>query len=388
MIDDIEGENGKDFRRLVKLSVTRWLACFAAVKVLRGQYFELDKLFKDVVASDEKCYMAKMLSSMFQDIRNYLFLTIVEPILLEVNGTNLLFQKQKVNVNTAYDELKALILLVASKILKAEYCQDIKKVAYLNLKNVDLYKPVKNCSYGVEYDLKKRELEISDEDQAYVEFYAFKYFKKLLEELIDKLPDNLDHFEKLKRISTDICLSQRIRYDFKDLPFIETFINPDDLGKIENQYLKLVNVEWQSIFTPEDLADSNKFWSQAWKYKNSGGEFAFRELAEYAIRVFCLPTSNAVVERVFSVMNVVKTKLRNKMSAELLEAILRIKIRFYANKICCDSFIPTKEMLSRFTSRVMYPYRYESEEIDQNENAQRLYDIVNRFDWNAACSGN
>ena len=90
-----------------------------------------------------------------------------------------------------------------------------------------------------------------------------------------------------------------------------------------------------------------------------------------------LLSSNAVVERVFSIMNAIKTKLRNKMCAELLDAILRMKISFYVNKICCNGFQPTKDMIKDFTASVMYPHKYDFELDEENltELEKEVYDI-------------
>ena len=61
-----------------------------------------------------------------------------------------------------------------------------------------------------------------------------------------------------------------------------------------------------------------------------------------------MPLSNADVERVFSQMSLVKSKLRNKIGQETLSNILHIKYGLRQNGICCKDFVPTKEMFQRF----------------------------------------
>jgi hypothetical protein len=68
--------------------------------------------------------------------------------------------------------------------------------------------------------------------------------------------------------------------------------------------------------------------------------------------VLSLPTSNAAVERVFSVMNNVKTKVQNRIKLGLLEAIMHIKIFYFARAQCCTSFCPTEDMIKRFNANV------------------------------------
>lgn len=65
-----------------------------------------------------------------------------------------------------------------------------------------------------------------------------------------------------------------------------------------------------------------------------------------------MPISNATVERVFSIMNTTKTKLRNRMSQEMLIALLRIKIHNSVKQVCCTSFSPSQKMLELFDSKI------------------------------------
>lgn len=70
-------------------------------------------------------------------------------------------------------------------------------------------------------------------------------------------------------------------------------------------------------------------------YINSSHVHNFHELVNFVFTILGLPLSSADVERVFSQMNVVKTKKSNKMQLSLLNAILIIKYGLRrANKNC------------------------------------------------------
>jgi hypothetical protein len=97
--------------------------------------------------------------------------------------------------------------------------------------------------------------------------------------------------------------------------------------------------------------NSEKFWSGILHFKDSSGCAVFSNIAKFALRTLSLPFSNAFVERTFSFMNAIKTKARNKMSIEILMAIMRIRIRF-AQTECCNKFVPTKKMYELFTSQM------------------------------------
>ena len=76
----------------------------------------------------ENCYVARLLNEILNDRSNYLYLLILEPILLEINGVNLSFQKENVDESCAYKGLEKLILPLAYKVLRPEcLTNDLKK---------------------------------------------------------------------------------------------------------------------------------------------------------------------------------------------------------------------------------------------------------------------
>ena len=100
--------------------------------------------------------------------------------------------------------------------------------------------------------------------------------------------------------------------------------------------------------------DTVKFSVAVRRLTNANGDQCYKELADFALRSLSLPINNAVIERVFSVMAIVKTKLRNRMSFDMLVAIMRIRIHLKVLNECCINFQPTKSMLELFNSIIMY----------------------------------
>lgn len=112
--------------------------------------------------------------------------------------------------------------------------------------------------------------------------------------------------------------------------------------------------------------------------RNATGQQIFKELSNFALRVLTLPVSNAVVERVFSVMNTTKTKLRNRMSMDMLVALIRIKIHCRVKKMCCINFKPTKEMLNLFNNS-MYDYDRQTETVASVDDMTDIFETVTLF---------
>ena len=98
--------------------------------------------------------------------------------------------------------------------------------------------------------------------------------------------------------------------------------------------------------------------------KNAGSGLVLK--GSFPLKIYSLPISNVVVERVFSRVTPVKTKLRNKMEIELLTSILRIKAHVEINVGCCLFFQPTAAMVDFNSSSYNC---YETKEAEDTANA-------------------
>jgi len=164
------------------------------------------------------------------------------------------------------------------------------------------------------------------------------------------------------------------RVNFESLPLELLNTTTVDLSVLERQYNNLINVSLD-IDAPYD---SENFWIQLMNYKNSGGELIFFELSKFALSVLSLPISNAYVERVFSTMNIIKSKIRNKINLPLLDSILRIKCYFFTKNICCKDLIPTKDMCKRLNIN-MYEHKQTYNDNVCNKQTNELLNVIDNI---------
>ncbi|CAI6359323.1 unnamed protein product [Macrosiphum euphorbiae] len=102
-----------------------------------------------------------------------------------------------------------------------------------------------------------------------------------------------------------------------------------NIETLEIQWRKLITLMYNDICYPNitiEEKDTSQFWVDVLNITNNYKEQIFHELAIFVLSMLSLPLSNAVVERVFSVMNAVKSKARNRMYMAMLEAIMRIRL--------------------------------------------------------------
>lgn len=126
-------------------------------------------------------------------------------------------------------------------------------------------------------------------------------------------------------------------------------------------FLRIVR-DWRQLrhlrHTSMDVTISTpllEFWAKIANFK-SQGQRIFPTLVSLAEAVFTLPVSNATVERAFSMLGIIKTKLRNHLAIPMVEAIMTIRYGLRRRGETCDNFEILPEMLSRFNQR-MYDHK-------------------------------
>lgn len=179
------------------------------------------------------------------------------------------------------------------------------------------------------------------------------YSITLCKELVNRMPKNLDLLKKCNNFALQLVLSTTKKPKITALPL--DLLENEDADEIDSQFRSISNVSWSAKYDEKVLYDYDQFWCKVYNYATTKDDQTFtpyRQLEEFALKVRTMPISNAVVERVFSIMNAVKSKLRNRMSLPMLDAISRIRMYFYSRKICCTSFVPSQGMYNRFNKGI------------------------------------
>ena len=86
----------------------------------------------------------------------------------------------------------------------------------------------------------------------------------------------------------------------------------------------------------------------------ANGEKEYQHVSDLAMAILSKPVSNASVERLFSVMNVVKCKQRNAMGIGMLEVILTVRSYLANFRQSCVTYELSGRMLAVFRSDVIY----------------------------------
>lgn len=117
---------------------------------------------------------------------------------------------------------------------------------------------------------------------------------------------------------------------------------------MQKQWKRLSDQKW------DEHENTVNFWIEVNGFKNSVDENPFKELSEFVSSLLILPFSNADVERLFSMMGLIKNKLRNRMRTEVLSSLIYIKQGLSISKQCCNSYHIPNKVLSKIGKSQKY----------------------------------
>ncbi|GBP34311.1 hypothetical protein EVAR_7362_1 [Eumeta japonica] len=173
---------------------------------------------------------------------------------------------------------------------------------------------------------------------------------KLAKEIQQRLPTNYTVLELMSRLAPETILRQGKDNSISELAK-ELGYNASDIDKILNQWHNICFVQWKNT------NDVIKFWNEVDEYRSAAGINDFGELVDLAISSLTLPHSNAGIERIFSVMNIVKTKLRNRMAGPLLNAIIFIRNRLKVTDVKCYNYELPSDVIAAIGKNTKYSYK-------------------------------
>lgn len=243
-----------------------------------------------------------MLYNMYKDEQNLAYLMFLKPILEEVQRVNKLFESSHIDSTKLCNELSTLISSIGKIIVTPIFCfNPITKDFTPHLH------PHPYLGYSLEKKISEmlKSNQMSKENEGVLRERCIAFIVALVKQLQQRLPDNINIFKKAEILSPSNVL-QQIKENIGDL--CECFgLNNEDIEKIEVQWRKINLVSWKNTSSVID------FWTDVKEFKDAANCNPFLELANFSLTVLSLPWSNAAVERIFSQINIVKSKSRNKM---------------------------------------------------------------------------
>ncbi|XP_050062963.1 uncharacterized protein LOC126552316 [Aphis gossypii] len=259
--------------KIVRACSTRWLSIESAVSRIIDQWLEL-KLHFQLARSNEKCFTAEVLYDMYCNEQNLAFFLFLRPALANVQSVNKLFESNNVDQTKLAIDLSTLVVSLGKLIVLPSFNFD--PVTNENFINHLHPKPFLGYSFENKVTELKNNGSLNANGEQVLRDRCIKFTTILIQQLQQRLPENF-------------------------------------------KWRKINVLLWN------ETTNVVQFWVEVKNYTDACGENPLKELSELALTTLSLPFSNAEVERVFSQMNLIKSKTRNRMGTELLTSLLQIR---------------------------------------------------------------
>lgn len=322
-------------KKMLKLADTRWLAMHQCVFRLLECWDSLTQYFRIAIYED-KLKSAEYIYTELQNPFTKCYLLFLKFSLDYFNTFNALFQSRKVIIHQLVDLSLNLLKSICQNFIKPKFITE--NIFMIDFKNKENIIPLSEVFVGTECESLLLE---QNEDQIIIfKEKCLNFFVTASEEMVKRLPFNNPMYKEIKFIAPNIALDLETRQQFKDLPALKLkFKKYIDTNKITEEWRQLpCQFNAQEIERLKSLSIP-EMWHELSMIKNFTSETPiFTNISKLAKLVLALPHSNAEAERVFSIINHVKTKSRNRIGDKSLNSVSVIRSSFNDKNQTCMTF--------------------------------------------------
>nr|XP_033339080.1 uncharacterized protein LOC117227710 isoform X1 [Megalopta genalis]XP_033339081.1 uncharacterized protein LOC117227710 isoform X1 [Megalopta genalis]XP_033339082.1 uncharacterized protein LOC117227710 isoform X1 [Megalopta genalis] len=347
-------QSGKSNHKLVELqmfasrhrmqepSKTKWLSMRECVVKLLEQWDILLIYFED---QNNTCA-----TEILEDLNSTCtkaYLEFLNYSLKIITQYNTIFQSKQADISTMVEQCHDLLKDLGCNFLKLNIVNNV------NLHEVDPYNernllPQNDINIGC-----KSKSTISEcvESEKIKQFYTNcqNFYQAAFKSAVDMLPFDDIFLSSLKFLQPSVAL---------DLQKHENHIE-NILQKFKSKFDdEVVLQEWYFLGFLEEETKSAllslnvyNFWIKMIEISDNRAQ-KFKNICKLALLCLTLPNSNTEIERLFSLVNDIKTKNRNRLGHRMVSALCRINVDLNSmGSKCCDYPI-TDDILKNFNSRM------------------------------------
>lgn len=209
----------------------------------------------------------------------------------------------------------------------------------INVNDPHIYLKIDEIYFGpkVELFILQNQDSLDKSEQHDFRIYGLSFYVELTSQIKKRFSFDDPVLRELKLLDPKEIFS-----DFRSVvPLVNRFpVLCDDIDKLDS--------EWRILIESEELQSKQNlpiidFWNSVFYAKNDLNDFMFSHVKKFITGLMCLPHSSAAAERVFSQLNLIKTKIRNRLLTETCHALLHT--RELLDDSFCFNFKPKMSLL-------------------------------------------
>lgn len=324
--------------KILHPSQTRWLSVHAAVKRILEQLSALKLFFIDQISNNDHLLAAEHILQRLQDPTTILFLEFLDFVLPLFTDLNKVMQAEQPKIHSLYEKITGTLKTIFDCFLKREYLTStpIENVDFINPRNLMHIDAIYYGAAASNTLLSSSENLNSDQVNLF-KCRCLDFYIEACKQITTRFPLKNNPIKSLDIIDPK---NVKIGKTASIVPMTRLFPNivqSNDFQEIDTEWRILRNCEQIKTF-PDDV---ELFWNEVSLLKRGDETHMFPLLSNFIFNILSLPHSSANVERIFSQINLLKTKQRNRLSTESITGLLHTKRIFNAAN-CYDFEIDSK----------------------------------------------
>ncbi|KAG0420405.1 hypothetical protein HPB47_003508 [Ixodes persulcatus] len=331
--------------KLLRPTQTRWLSLHAAVARVLEQYDALTAYFA-AAASTERLLAPATIHERLADPVNKLFLEFVDFILPSFTNLNRLMQSERPQLHIFREAASTSVRTIMDCYLQGPYVRSTP-VEDIQYKNPTYFVPLEQMYLGanVAMSLSSPSLKVSQEQVRFFKLRCLEFLIEGVGQIMQRIP-----FKSSALVHMDILTPKKVREgkNASIIPLAASFprlLQEIGAQSLDNEWRRLRNTPLEEL--PQDEL-FEEFWTKLFRKSQGDGTQAFPSLERFVSAVLCLPHSSAAAERIFSAVNNMKTKQRNRLATSTVSGLLYTK-QMLGSSSCFD-FPIGKELLEMATN--------------------------------------
>lgn len=334
--------------KMLQPSQTRWLSLHSCVKRVLEQYKALKLYFDAEHLLDHK---ASEICFKLNDIKVELYLHFLDFVLPILTNLNIEFQSESPKLHTLYSKMFNAYKTLLDCYIKPDYLtnNDITVIQYRNpeffLNNKEIYLGGK-CSAALNVFNKN----FPDTEKNIFITNCLNFVIECCHQIYHSFPFNSPWVQALKHLS---FIEPTNINNIKSIAVAASYFERKldlNLNDLDREFRQLKNCD-----ISKDL-DMYTFWKAVKNLTNCEGSPVYPLLIKFVSYIVTLPHSSACVERLFSTINLNKTKTRNRLATNTLSGILYSKNVLINQQKSCHDFNVTNEMIKKHNSDMYENY--------------------------------
>lgn len=328
--------------KLLHPSQTRWLSLVQVVKRFLQQYDALSLYFKSEFL-EKKNRTVESIYNLLNCKVTKLYFEFLSYALTLFTDLNIEFQSEAPKVQTLYNKIKQVYITLLDNYLKPTYIKNTP-TENIQFRNPHNFLPLPEIYLGPYVSRSLVNTKIAENDLNVFRQKCLEFYIEAAKQIYQRFPFQDQTAAILKEISLldpKIIRERKINSIATLAQHFTHFLEDGNISEIDRQWRLLRNED----IIHNEINDIIEFWENIKTVLNPDGTQRYSEITKLVEICLSLPHSSATCERLFSIINLNKTKIRNKLNTSTLRGILYAKT-IIGDKKCYD-YVITPEHLAK-----------------------------------------